>query len=104
MAFQLKVNGQAHAVDAADDTPLLWVLRENLGLTGTKFGCGVAQCGACTVFLDGKPLRSCSLPVAAVGEAEITTIEGLSGLRARRCSAPGSRATFRSVVTASRGR
>src|SRR3954452_15855878 len=75
--FQLKVNGQAHAVDAADDTPLLWVLRENLGLTGTKFGCGIAQCGACTVFLDGKPLRSCSLPVAAVGEAEITTIEGL---------------------------
>jgi isoquinoline 1-oxidoreductase alpha subunit len=51
MAFQLKVNGQAHAVDAADDTPLLWVLRENLGLTGTKFGCGIAQCGACTVFL-----------------------------------------------------
>ena len=79
MAFQLKVNGQAHAVDAADDTPLLWVLRENLGLTGTKFGCGIAQCGACTVFLDGKPLRSCSLPVAAVGGAEITTIEGLSG-------------------------
>jgi isoquinoline 1-oxidoreductase alpha subunit len=77
--FQLKVNGQAHAVDAADDTPLLWVLRENLGLTGTKFGCGIAQCGACTVFLDGKPLRSCSLPVAAVGGAEITTIEGISG-------------------------
>jgi len=78
MAFQLKVNGQAHAVDAADDTPLLWVLRENLGLTGTKFGCGIAQCGACTVFLDGKPLRSCSLSVAAVGGAEITTIEGIS--------------------------
>ena len=79
MAFQLKVNGQAHAVDAADDTPLLWVLRGNLGLTGTKFGCGIAQCGACTVFLDGTPLRSCSLPVAAVGGAEITTIEGISG-------------------------
>ena len=79
MAFQLKVNGQAHAVDAADDTPLLWVLREDLGLTGTKFGCGIAQCGACTVFLDGKPLRSCSLPVAAVGGAEMTTIEGISG-------------------------
>src|SRR3954470_10687345 len=76
---QLKVNGQAHAVDADNDTPLLWVLRENLGLTGTKFGCGIAQCGACTVFLDGKPLRSCSLPVAAVGGAEITTIEGISG-------------------------
>src|SRR6185295_8332624 len=79
MALQLKVNGQARPVDAAYDTPLLWVLRENLGLTGTKFGCGIAQCGACTVFLDGKPLRSCSLPVAAVGGAEITTIEGVSG-------------------------
>jgi isoquinoline 1-oxidoreductase subunit alpha len=63
VAFQLKVNGQARAVDADSDTPLLWVLRDNLGLTGTKFGCGIAQCGACTVFLDGKPLRSCSLPV-----------------------------------------
>jgi len=79
MAFQLKVNGQARDVDAVGDTPLLWVLRDNLGLTGTKFGCGIAQCGACTVFLDGKPLRSCSLPVSAVGGAEITTIEGISG-------------------------
>ena len=61
MAFQLKVNGQARDVDAVGDTPLLWVLRDNLGLTGTKSGCGIAQCGACTVFLDGKPLRSCSL-------------------------------------------
>jgi isoquinoline 1-oxidoreductase alpha subunit len=100
MAFQLKVNGQAHAVDADNDTPLLWVLRENLGLTGTKFGCGIAQCGACTVFLDGKPLRSCSLPVAAVGGAEITILDG----RVRRCSAPGSRATCRSAATANRGR
>ena len=82
MAFQLKVNGQAHAVEADNDTPLLWVLRENLGLTGTKFGCGIAQCGACTVFLDGKPLRSCSFPVSDVSGREITTIEGLSGREA----------------------
>ena len=78
-AFQIKVNGQSHSVDVLPDTPLLWVLRDNIGLTGTKFGCGVAQCGACTVFLDGKPLRSCSLPVSAVGDGEITTIEGISG-------------------------
>jgi len=61
------------------DTPVLWVLRDNLGLTGTKFGCGVAQCGACTVLLDARPLRSCSLPVSGLGNGEITTIEGLSG-------------------------
>src|SRR5258708_18907326 len=60
------------------DTPLLWVLRDSIGLTGTKFGCGVAQCGACTVFIDGRPLRSCSLPVSAVGSADVTTIEGRS--------------------------
>jgi len=105
MAFQLNVNGTARDVDAVGDTPLLWVLRDNLGLTGTKFGCGIAQCGACTVFLDGKPLRSCSLPVSAVGGAEITTIEGISGReRARQCSARGSRATFRNAGIASRGR
>ena len=78
MAFQLKVNGQAHAVDADNDTPLLWVLRENLGLTGTKFGCGIAQCGACTVHLDGEATRSCVIPISAVGTAKVTTIEGLS--------------------------
>ena len=104
MAFQLKVNGQARDVDADGDTPLLWVLRDNLGLTGTKFGCGIAQCGACTVFLDGKPLRSCSLPVSAVGTAEITTIEGIPGVRARRCSGRGSRAMFRSAGTVNQGR
>jgi isoquinoline 1-oxidoreductase subunit alpha len=64
------------------DTPLLWVLRDSLGLTGTKFGCGIAMCGACTVFLDGKPLRSCSFPVSALGGCEVTTIEGLSGREA----------------------
>jgi len=71
------LNGKPVSVDVADDTPLLWVLRENLELTGTKFGCGVAQCGACTVHLDGQPTRSCVLPVVAVGGKDITTIEGL---------------------------
>jgi isoquinoline 1-oxidoreductase subunit alpha len=80
--FQLKINGGARAVDADPDTPLLWALRDALGLTGTKFGCGIAQCGACTVFLDGKPLRSCSLPVSAVGAREVTTIEGVGGREA----------------------
>ena len=73
----LKVNGSAHSVDAEPNTPLLWVLRDDLGLTGTKYGCGVAQCGACTVHLDGQPLRSCSAPVSAVGAKNVTTIEGL---------------------------
>jgi len=62
--YNVTVNGRIHSVDAEPDTPLLWVLRDAIGLTGTKFGCGIAQCGACTVFLDGRPLRSCSLPVA----------------------------------------
>jgi isoquinoline 1-oxidoreductase alpha subunit len=69
-------------VDVLPDTPLLWVIRDTIGLTGTKFGCGIAMCGACTVFLDGKPLRSCSFPVSALGNGEITTIEGLSGREA----------------------
>ncbi|HEY6256929.1 MAG TPA: (2Fe-2S)-binding protein [Xanthobacteraceae bacterium] len=80
--FEVKVNNQAHAVDVDPDTPLLWVLRDNIGLTGTKYGCGIAQCGACTVHLDGRPLRSCSLPVSAIGNREVTTIEGLSGREA----------------------
>jgi isoquinoline 1-oxidoreductase alpha subunit len=80
--FQVKVNGRVHSVDALPDTPLLWVLRDELGLTGTKYGCGIAQCGACTVHLDGQPLRSCSLPVSAVGTGEVTTIEGVSGREA----------------------
>jgi isoquinoline 1-oxidoreductase alpha subunit len=82
MVHTININGSTHRVDVDDDTPLLWVLRDNLGLTGTKFGCGVAQCGACTVYMDGQPLRSCSLPVSAVGEAKITTIEALSGKEA----------------------
>ena len=72
------VNGKKHQVDVGSDTPLLWVLRENLGLTGTKFGCGIAQCGACTVHVDGQPIRSCITPIESVKGKKITTIEGLS--------------------------
>ena len=79
MAATLDVNGKPLAVQAADDTPLLWVLRDELGLTGTKYGCGIAQCGACTVLADGAPIRSCLTPIAAVAGAKITTIEGLEG-------------------------
>lgn len=82
MTIQLNVNGRSHSVDVDPSTPLLWVLRDTIGLTGTKFGCGVAQCGACTVFLDGRPLRSCSLPVSAVGDKPVTTIEGIKGREA----------------------
>jgi isoquinoline 1-oxidoreductase alpha subunit len=82
-AFQVKVNGQVHGVDVLPDTPLLWVIRDAIGLTGTKFGCGIAQCGACTVFLNGKPLRSCVFPVSALGDGEVTTIEGVSGRTAQ---------------------
>jgi len=81
-ALQIRVNGQSHTVEVLDDTPLLWVLRDNLHLTGTKFGCGMAQCGACTVIFDGQPLRSCSMPISGVGDSEITTIEGLTGREA----------------------
>ena len=77
MAIELNVNGRAVSVDVPDDKPLLWVLREDVGLTGTKFGCGIAQCGACTVQLDGMPMRSCILPVVAVGNRRITTVEGV---------------------------
>ena len=76
--FSLTVNGRSHTVNVAADTPLLWVLRDSLGLTGTKFGCGIAQCGACTVHLDGEASRSCVIPISAVGTAQVTTIEGLS--------------------------
>lgn len=74
----LTINGRAHQVDVPPDTRLLWVLRDVVGLTGTKFGCGIAQCGACTVHLDGEPVRSCTTPVSQVGARKITTIEGLS--------------------------
>lgn len=84
MAFALKVNGTAHSVDVDGDTPLLWVLRDVLGLTGTKFGCGVALCGACTVHLDGAPVRSCVLPVEAIGQRAVTTIEAIDMTAAGR--------------------
>ncbi|HEY8615726.1 (2Fe-2S)-binding protein [Phenylobacterium sp.] len=79
MATTLDVNGKPLQVQAGPDTPLLWVLRDELGLTGTKYGCGVAQCGACTVLADGQPIRSCSTPISAVGTMKIATIEGLGG-------------------------
>ena len=78
MAIKLKINGTDHVVDADPSTPLLWVLRDHLGMTGTKFGCGMALCGACTVHVDGMPTRSCGVPLEGVAGADITTIEGLS--------------------------
>jgi isoquinoline 1-oxidoreductase alpha subunit len=78
MATELIVNGKRESVDADPTTPLLWVLRDHLGMTGTKFGCGIAQCGACTVHVDQVPMRSCSVPLQAVANKRITTIEGLS--------------------------
>ena len=77
-SFTLKVNGEEQTVDVDENTPLLWVLRNDIGLTGTKFGCGLSQCGACTVHLDGVATRSCVTPVSDVGDQEVTTIEGLS--------------------------
>lgn len=76
--IELNVNGATHQVDVSPDTPLLWVLRDHLNLLGTKFGCGISQCGACTVHLNGVAVRSCSLPVSSVGSNGVTTIEGLS--------------------------
>jgi isoquinoline 1-oxidoreductase alpha subunit len=83
MRYQLQVNGERRVVDAEPDTPLLWVLRDELRLTGTKYGCGRAQCGACTVHLGGRPVRSCVLPVGSVGGRAVVTIEGLAGRVAR---------------------
>ncbi len=82
MAFTIKVNGTAHSVDVDSDTPLLWVLRDVLGMTGTKFGCGMALCGACTVHVDGVATRSCITPVDGIGASEITTIEAIGGTAA----------------------
>ncbi len=78
MTVTITVNGRAETVDVEPDTPLLWVIRDELGLTGTKFGCGIAQCGACTVFVNGMPRRSCVTPIGTIADADITTIEGVS--------------------------
>ena len=86
MTSSITVHGKMHRVDVDDDTPLLWVLRDTLGLTGTKFGCGMAMCGACTIHLDGRPVRSCSIPVSAVN-GRVTTIEGIVGREARAVQA-----------------
>ena len=80
MAINIKVNGAMHSVPAKPDTPLLYVLRNDLGLNAAKFGCGLAQCGACTVLVDGKPVRSCVTPIDTLGQSEITTVEGLGTL------------------------
>ena len=78
MAITLNINGKAHSVDIEPETPLLWVLRDNLGLTGTKYGCGIAACGACTIHIDGQPTRACQTAVSSAAGRQITTIEGLS--------------------------
>ena len=78
MAIAITVNGKEHALDVEPDMPLLWALRETLGLTGTKYGCGISACGACTVHLDGRPVRSCTLPISAASGKAVTTIEGLA--------------------------
>ena len=83
----LKVNGEAHSVDVDPQTPLLWVLRDTIGLTGTKYGCGIAFCGACTVHLDGQPTRSCTVAVGDVGDSAITTIEAIDGKAAKAVQA-----------------
>ena len=96
----LNVNGKSRTFEAEPDTPLLWVLREQLGLTGTKYGCGVAQCGACTVHIDGVPTRTCVRPVSTVKATEkIVTIEGLSPAARTRCKRRGSRSTCRNAAS-----
>jgi len=77
-SYKLSINGESKTVEASEDTPILWVLRDQLNLVGTKYGCGIAQCGACTIHMDGNPIRSCQLTVAQVEDKKITTIEGLS--------------------------
>jgi isoquinoline 1-oxidoreductase alpha subunit len=87
MPITLTVNGRKYTLDADDDTPLLWAIRDEIGLTGTKFGCGIAQCGACTVYVDNQPVRSCVIPVASVAGKEIVTIEAISGKAAEAVQA-----------------
>ena len=101
--IRLTINGKAHDVDVDPNTPLLWVIREQVGLTGTKYGCGIAQCGACTVHVDGAAVRSCSMPVSAVGRQARSPPSRASPPAARctRCSRPGSSTRCRSAATAS---
>ncbi len=87
MAITININGENREVDVDDDTPLLWVIRDELDLVGTKFGCGVASCGSCTVHVDGKPQRSCVTPVSAIGEASVTTIEAIATPQAKAVQA-----------------
>lgn len=82
MPYSIVINGKRRSVDVEADTPLLWVIRDALALTGTKYGCGIGQCGACTVHVNDQPLRSCALPISAVGDLKITTIEGVTGREA----------------------
>ena len=97
----LTINGKAFEVDVEPDTPLLWVMRENVGLTGTKYGCGIAQCGACTVHIDGVATRSCGVPVSEAVGKQITTIEGLASTACcTRCRQPGSPTTCRNAAIA----
>ena len=105
MAVKFTLNGKSQTVDVVPQMPLLWVLRDSLGMTGTKFGCGMALCGACTVHINGQPTRSCITQVSTVAGKNVTTIEGLSApITAIRCRKPGSRPTCRSAATASRAR
>ena len=106
MAFTLKINGQTQSVDVDGDTPLLWVLRDVLGMTGTKFGCGMALCGACTVHDNGVAVRSCITPVDSIGASEITTIEaiGATAAGARILEGLGSTARSFNSATANRAR
>ena len=94
----LRINGTASDVDAPSDMPLLWVLRDILGLTGTKFGCGIAQCGACTVHIDGKPVRSCLLPVGSIGDKNVTTIEGIDAAMAGNICRCGTYVRIRDAI------
>ena len=102
--FSLNVNGQTVEVDAEPDTPLLWVLRDHVGLIGTKFGCGIAQCGACTVHVDGDATRSCQLPLESAVGTKIVTIEGLGGKVGEAVRTAWQQLRCRSAATASRAR
>jgi isoquinoline 1-oxidoreductase alpha subunit len=103
MATKFKLNGKEVSVQAEPDTPLLWVIRDEIGLTGTKFGCGMALCGACTVHLDGEPIRSCQTPVSVAAGKQVATIESLSKDNSHPLQKAGSRTTCRSAATVNPG-